>query len=353
MATLKGHPFRKMGLVFYTSSPPHNISMSSIQEQSRDTPNDYAFLPIRRPALIKYYYEQRDVYWVPADIDMRSDRQDWDTRCDKDLREFVIGILKFFVPVDGIVNENIFDNFRADTSMYKEARAFYGLQCGIETIHSEMYSLMAETFVRDPKVLEGIYNSISTSPAIKRITDFMFKYMDRDTCTLPERIIAFACIEGILFNSAFAAIYWIKKKNVLRGFCKANEFIARDEAIHTRFATTLYSLVCLRDDQERPSQTRVHEIVNEAVATNESFIRDILPVEMIGMSSDDLVDYTKCTADALITSLGYDTKYKVSNPFDWMAVISLPNRTNFFEDKVSEYAKHSEGEFSFDLDAAF
>lgn len=324
----------------------------SLKEQSRDDIADYAFLPIKRPALIKFYYNQRDMRWVPADVDMRQDRQDWDTKCDDGMKRFVKGILAFFVPADGIVTANIFSNFQQDTSMYKEAAAFYAEQAAMEMVHSEMYSLTAEALIRDRKELHMLYNSIDHFPAVRRIADFMFKYMDKAQ-PLPVRVIAFACVEGVLFNSAFASIYWIKKKNILRGFCKANEFIARDEAIHTCFACVLFTLICARDDQETPDVEHVHEIIDEAVDTNAEFIRDILPVEMIGMSSEDLLEYTKCTADALLVSLGYKKLYNSENPFDWMAVISLPNRTNFFEDKVSEYAKQSQGDFVFDLDDEF
>lgn len=323
----------------------------SFEEQALDDVKDYSFLPIKRPSLIGFYYDQRAMRWEPADVDMRQDRQDWDTKCDENIKRFVIGILSFFVPADGIVTENIFKYFQEDTSMYKEAVAFYAEQGAMEMVHSEMYSLMAQSLIRDREQLSKVFNSIENFPAIKNISNFMFKYMDR-SCSLPERIIAFACVEGVLFNSAFASIYWIKKKNILRGFCKANEFIARDEAIHTRFACVLFMLICARADQVRPTTDRVHNLISEAVDTNAAFIRDILPVEMIGMSSDHLLDYTKCTADALLESLEYPKLYNVENPFDWMAVISLPNRTNFFEDKVSEYAK-SDGNFVFDLSAPF
>lgn len=325
---------------------------SSIDEQAKDDVKDYAFYPIKRQSLIEYYYNQREMRWVPADVDMRQDRQDWDNKCDENLKTFIKGILAFFVPADGIVTENIFQNFQSDTSMYKEAVAFYAEQGAMEMVHSEMYSLMAQSLIRDRSELSSIFNSIDNFPAVKRIVNFMFKYMDRGQ-SLPVRIAAFACVEGVLFNSAFASIYWIKKKNVLRGFCKANEFIARDEAIHTRFACVLFMLICMRDDQTRPSANIINELIEEAVDVNAEFIKDILPVEMIGMNSDDLLTYTKCTADALLVSLGYEKLYKMENPFDWMAVISLPNRTNFFEDKVSEYSKQKEGGLVFDLNVEF
>jgi ribonucleoside-diphosphate reductase subunit M2 len=175
----------------------------------------------------------------------------------------------------------------------------------------------------------------------------MKKYMDRKY-PLAERIIAFACIEGILFNSAFAAIYWLKKSNLLRGFCKANEFIARDEAIHTRFAVIFYLLASKYEKIIPASENRIHKIVNEAVEVNISFINEILRADKIGMNSEDLILYTKCVADSLITSLDSNPLYNAKNPFDWMVIISLPNKTNFFEDKVSEYTQQVEDKFVFD-----
>jgi ribonucleotide reductase beta subunit family protein with ferritin-like domain len=311
----------------------------------------YAFFPVLRPEILKYYYDQVKVHWVPSDIDMRQDRQDFDA-LEPDIQIFIEGILAFFVPSDGIVNENIFKNFQEDTSFWKEARAFYAAQAFMETIHSEMYSLMAQTLIRDPVKLDAIYNSIVTYPCVNRIAGFMKKYMDR-SLPLSDRIIAFACVEGVLFTSAFAAIYWLKKRNVMRGFCKANEFIARDEGIHTKFAVALY-LSASNEGRLTPAvTTRTYEIIEEAVDVGTQFIREILKVDKIGMSVSELVEYTKCTADALLYSLGHEKLYNVTNPFDWMAIISLPNKTNFFEDKVSEYTQQTEKEFIFDENAYF
>lgn len=313
--------------------------------------NDYSFFPVRRPKLLKYYYKQVKVHWVPADIDMREDRKDFDN-LDKDTQLFIEGILAFFTPSDGIVIENIFDNFQKDTSFWKEARSFYAAQGFMETIHSEMYSLMAQTLIRDPVKYESILNSIVEYPAVARIAAFMKKYMDRGV-PLADRIIAFACVEGILFTSAFAAIYWIKKRNILRGFCKANEFIARDEAIHMKFAVALYCMASHEHEMAPASRPRAYEIVEEAVNVNDQFIKDILRVDKIGMNAADLLLYTKCTADALLVAIGHEKLYNVVNPFDWMAIISLPNKTNFFEDKVSEYTQQTEKEFIFDENAYF
>lgn len=336
-------------------TPTTNVSpqrLFSKLEYLEDDFDDYTFLPIKRPSLIKHYYAQRNNHWLPTDIDMRGDRDDFNSKCGEDIQKFVVGLLGFFAPSDGLVNENIFGNFISDSSFWKEARFFYAEQGSMETIHGEMYSLMAKSLIRNEDELNDVFNSIRTRPAVTKIANFMKKYMNRKYSLL-ERILAFACVEGVLFNSAFAAIYWLKKKNVLRGFCKANEFIARDEAIHFRFAVTLYLMLCLRPDQQEPNIKNVHEIVNEAVLANEQFVKEIIVGEMIGMSSDDLISYTKCTADVLLTSLGYEKLYSVENPFDWMAVIQLPNKTNFFEDKVSEYTQINDDEFVYDEDAYY
>jgi len=332
----------------------HNTQQSELLSIFDDDVDDYTFLPYRRKALMKHYYDQRDIRWVPADMDMRTDRFDYDNKITEDMRTLIKVILAFFTPIDGMVCENLFENFQKDTSFWKECRCFYAEQNAMETIHSEMYSLMAKTLIRDQQELNKIFNAVREYPAVKRISEFIKKYMDR-SYTLPERIIAFACVEGILFNSAFVPIYWLKKRNVLRGFCKANEYIARDEGIHLRFAVTLFLMNNMRKKCEAYDRFSIYNIINEAVDVNRQFIEEILPVELIGLSSSDLLKYTKCTADALLISIGYDKMYNEENPFDWMSVISLPNKTNFFEDKVSEYTQNSkgEGEFLFDENTYF
>lgn len=327
-----------------------NSNSSLVDHQASET-EDYGFLPIKYHELAKYYYDQRNLKWSPPDVDLREDRADYDL-ADEDTQTLVDGLLAFFVPSDGMVEENLFRNFQQDTSFWKEAGFFYAEQSSMEIIHSEMYSLMAKTIVRDQEKLKSIFDSIKTYPSVKRISEFMKKYMDRKY-SLAERIIAFACVEGVLFTSAFASIYWIKKRNILRGFCKANEFIARDEGIHTKFAVTLYLLACKEQKMVPASEDRAQEIVKEAVEVGSQFIRDILRIDRIGMSINDLIDYTKCTADELLCSTGHSKVYNVMNPLDWMAVISLPNKTNFFEDKVSEYTQQTESEFVFDEDAYF
>lgn len=309
---------------------------------------DFAFHPIQNEDLIGFWNEQCEAMWGKGDIDLRQDKNDWMALKDEGVKNLVKGILKFFVFADGMVISNIFKNFQEDTSMYKEATAFYAAQNFMETIHSEMYSILASSILNTQELKE-VLEAYKTCPAVKRISDFMIKYMDR-SMSLPVRIAAFACVEGVLFNSAFAAIYWIKKKNILRGFCKANEFIARDEGIHTRFACALFRKI---GGSLIESPETIYAIIQEAVEVNKLFLMEIIPAPMVGMCADSLLDYTKCTSDALLVSLGYGKFYHVLNPFDWIVLLSLNNKTNFFEDKVSEYAKSESGTLVFDLDAYF
>jgi len=309
----------------------------------------YSYLPLDYPILDTFYQKQKEVLWTPQEIDMSHDRYDWDKLNDNEKR-FIEFILCFFAQADGIVIENLFENFQAETGQIKEARAFYAVQNFIETVHNETYSLLIDTFIRDAERKEMAFNAIDNYPSIKAISELIFKWMNKER-PLTERIVAFCCVEGVLFSGAFAAIYWIKRKNLLSGLCKANEFIARDEAIHTTFGVALYhTFTGIRHDFPLLSQQRVFEIIDEFMNTSESFIRDALQVDMIGMCADDMVDYVKCTADVLCESLGYEKRYCKINPFDWMTIIGMPNKTNFFEDRPSEYAKSSSNDFTFKID---
>ena len=330
-------------------------SLNLDNEESSDEDDNfaqYSFFPIKHHVLEKYYQKQKDVFWTPQEIDYRSDRDDWD-RLDENTKEFIKFILLFFAQADGIVNENLIEHFKKETSDYKEARYFYAAQEFIEVIHNETYSMLIEAFFRDPEEKKKAFNAIKYYPSIRKIADWMFKWMNSDT-PLHERVIAFACVEGIFFSSAFAAIYWIKRRNVLHGLCKANEFIARDEAMHTEFAVALYHVLTEVDHKYDPlSESRVHEIIGSALKVSEEFTRDALKVDLIGMNANDMVSYVKCTANRLSESLGYSKLYDVENPFDWMAIIGLPNRSNFFETKVSEYSRQAKSDFEFSLDDEF
>lgn len=315
--------------------------------------NRYSYLPIQHPNLERYFTSQYALFWVPEDIDFSEDRWHWDT-LDNDTQKFLKFILCFFSQADGIINENLIENFQKEVSeRYKEAQYFYTAQAFFETIHNKTYSMLIETFIRDPREKDEAFNAIQTFPVIGKIADWMMGWMDSSK-PLTERVVAFACIEGILFNGAFVAIYWIKKKGVLPGLCTSNELIARDEALHTLFGEELFRTL-VEDGEPRPTQERIHKIVKSAMDTAEEFIREALGVGLIGMKPDDMVKYVQCTADTLLEELGYSKYYNVEDPFPWMASISLPNKTNFFERKVTEYKKSIQGEEShiFDLNVDF
>lgn len=311
----------------------------------------YSFFPVNHEVLIKYYQRQKSVFWTAQEIDYRGDREDWDN-LDKNTREFLKFPLFFFAQIDGIITEGI-DIFKADTSDIKECKAFYAAQEFIEVGHNETYSMLIETFIRDPEEKAKAFNAIENYPIIKKIAVWMVDWMDQNI-PLVERIIAFACVEGILFSSAFASIYWIKRKNVLKGLCKANEFIARDEALHAEFAVALYHVLTgITKKYNLLPKKKVHDIIKSAVGMAEEFTRQALKVDLVGMNADDMIRYIKCTADRLSDSLGYGNIYNVKNPFDWMVVIGLPNKSNFFETVPTEYGRQTESSFKFDLDADF
>ncbi len=319
---------------------------------SKSKYSKYCFLPMKYPKLLQYYEKQRDAFWTPGEIDMGKDRSDW-LSLEPAERKFLTFILAFFAQADGIVIENLIENFQRETSEIKEVNAFYCMQNAMEMIHNETYSMMIETFIQDLQEREKALNAIDNYPSIKKIADWMMMWMKSDS-PLMERVIAFACVEGIFFSGAFCAIYWIKKSNKLRGLCKANEFIARDEALHTEFAIALYHhYTSVGKRAPLLDQKVVYSIIGSAMNVAEEFIRDALHVELIGMNAEEMIQYVKCTADSLITSLGYEALYNVENPFDWMMMIALPNKTNFFEDTVSEYSKNKKNDFNFTTEAFF
>lgn len=315
----------------------------------------YSYFPIVRPTLEEWAIKQENAYWTDSEIYYDGDREDWDKLSPVDKR-FIKFILFFFAQGDGIVIENLIDNFKKETSHYKEAVHAYTIFAHAELTHAKVYSLFIDTLIRDEEEKKRGYNAISYYPSIRKIAEWVGQWMD-NKIPLTERIIAFACYEGIIFSSAFAGIYWIKKRNILYGICKANEWIARDEAYHTGFAVALYHYMTSIDPdentrQELLSQEKVHSILSSCVDVSTIFIKKALLVDLVGINSDDMVAYVKCCADKLSTSLGYDPIYDVENPLDWMKVIALRNKSNFFESQPSEYSR-TNGEFVFDLDADF
>jgi len=305
----------------------------------------YSFLPIEHDNLIRFYHEQKNLLWRSEEIDFSSDIQNWNSM-KKSQKKFVKFLLFFFAQSDGLINENLIDNFKREVP-YKEAKFFYSVQEYIEVIHNETYSLMIDTLISDDKKKQKAFNAIQNYKSIKKIGDWIQKWMNPKKNYL-ERVVAFACVEGVLFSSSFAGVYAIKRQgNLIHGFCKANEWIARDEGIHTRFAIELY-LTLVGDknlDFEKLEIDRVHEIIRECVDITKNFTKtatgfgkkSILESDL-PVSYEDLCGYTEVTADLLCEMLGYSKIYDTDNPLKWMKIIGLPNTSNFFETKVTEYS---------------
>lgn len=327
-----------------------------------DDTKDYSFFPRHNHSLHVLYEELRDSFWVPSEIDFSTDRDDWERLANethaeklqknKGILKFIEHVLAFFAQADGIVNENLLTNFQQDTSHIKEARDFYTMQCSNETIHAETYGISIETLIRNTQKKQRMFQATRNYPSVRQIAQWMDTYMDNTKKSLLERIIGFCCVEGVLFTSAFCSIYWLKKHKIFRGLWKANEFIARDEGLHTRFGIALYrgftsnGFVSFDGEDyhtikyEALNDEAVAEIIMSAVDVASQFVKEALKVELVGLESDDMIKYVQTTANALAKDLGVQERlYNVENPFDWMAINSLPNKTNFFEDDVSEYAK--------------
>jgi len=269
-------------------------------------------------------------FWTTEEIDLAGDLKDWDT-LNSDEQYFIKMVLAFFASSDGIVFENINTNFASEVQI-PEARAFYAYQGFNEMIHGETYSLMIDKLIRDPAEKHRLFSAIDSFPAVTAKAHWALRYMGQK-CTFAERLVAFACVEGIFFSGSFCAIFWLKKRGLMPGLCFSNELISRDEGLHQTFAVELYHL--LKDKIEN-----IQEIVQGAVECETQFITQALPCRLIGMNDKDMIQYIHFVADRLLNQLGVDKMYNVQNPFDWMENISLEGKTNFFEKRVGDYSKH-------------
>lgn len=298
------------------------------------TPNNarFTYYPIKYKRLHDLYSVAKKLYWVPEEIkDLKSDRIEWNEKLNEHERNFIKNILGFFAASDGIVNENLATMFYNDVQI-AEARAFYAAQINIEQIHSEMYSLMIDTFITDTNEKNDLFNAIETNPSVKKKADWALKWIN-NTDVFAERLVAFAIVEGVFFSASFCAIFWMMGKGLLRnGLGKSNEFIARDEGLHCVFAVELYRLL-----ENKLDTTRIHQIFREAVTVETEFVRDSLKVDLIGMNSNKMIQYVQFIADFWLKVLGYETLYNVANPFDFMENLSLGGATNFFEADTTDY----------------
>jgi ribonucleoside-diphosphate reductase subunit M2 len=292
----------------------------------------YVMFPIQFDDIWKMYKKQVDSFWRAEEIDLTKDLDDWKYRLTSEDRLFISTILAFFAASDGIVTENLALRFMNDIQV-AEARAFYGFQIAMENIHSETYSLLIDTYIHNKEEKHILFQGIQNFPCIKQKAEWAKKWITHKDASFATRLIAFACVEGVMFSGAFCAIYWLKKRGLMPGLTFSNELISRDEALHTEFAILLYNKL-----ESRLSQESVFEIIREAVSIESDFICEALPCRLIGMNSILMTQYIQYIADRLSLQLGYDKIYNVSNPFEWMELISIESKTNFFESNVSSYA---------------
>merc|ERR1712060_78541 len=278
------------------------------------------------------YKKHEASFWTAEEIDLAQDAKDWDTLSDGE-RFFVTHVLAFFAASDGIVLENLGARFSTEIQI-PEARAFYGFQMAMENIHSETYSLLIEQYIRDPAEKEQVFDAIHTMPPIRQKAEWAVQWMSPEKTSFAERVIAFAAVEGILFSGSFCAIYWLKKRGLMPGLTFSNELISRDEGLHAEFACFLYGKL-----QHRLPEDVVHRIIREAVDVERHFICEALSCDLIGMNNELMTRYIEFVADRLLASLGHSKLFGASNPFDWMELISLQGKTNFFEKRVGEYQK--------------
>jgi ribonucleoside-diphosphate reductase subunit M2 len=311
----------------------------------------YVVFPIKHKDVWDAYKKQVAHFWTAEELDFTQDIKDWNEKLNEDERFFVKNILAFFAGSDGIVMENLVSRFTGEVA-WTEAKMAYGFQAMMEGIHSEAYSLMIDTFVKDEADKTHLLNAIQTIPCVGRKADWAMKWIGDKKSSFATRLIAFACVEGIFFSGSFCAIFWLKQKGLMPGLTTSNEFIARDEGMHTDFACLLYSHI-----QNRVRKSRLKEIIMEAVDIEKEFICESLPCRLQGMNADLMKQYIEFVADRLCVQIGYDKIYNATNPFDFMERISLEGKDNFFEKRVSNYAKAGVGkdshQMSFGTDEEF
>jgi len=314
----------------------------------QENKNRFVIFPIQHDDIWQWYKKQEASFWTAEEIDLHQDVTDWKTKLNDDERYFLKHILAFFAASDGIVNENLAENF-VNEVQYSEAKFFYGFQIMMENIHSEMYSLLIDTLVDNDSEKDELFNAIERFPAIKKKADWALRWIESDS--FAERLIAFAAVEGIFFSGAFCSIFWMKKRGLLPGLATSNEFISRDEGLHRDFACHLHNNHLIN---KVPTE-RITQIITEALDIEREFITESLPVNLIGMNAKLMSEYLEFVTDHLLETLNCPPVYNTPNPFDFMDMISLEGKTNFFEKRVSEYKKAGVGEeqSSHNIDDAF
>ena len=306
--------------------------MTQLEPILQENKNRFVIFPIKHHDIWEFYKSMEASFWTAEEIDLSQDLNDWNNKLNDDERYFIKHILAFFAASDGIVNENLAENF-VNEVQYAEAKFFYGFQIMMENIHSETYSLLIDTYVKDEAEKDDLFNALEVFPAIKKKADWALKWIESDS--FAERLIAFAAVEGIFFSGAFCSIYWLKKRGLMPGLTFSNELISRDEGVHCDFAVHLHNHHLVN----QVPKERIRAIIVDALNIEREFITESLPVSLIGMNAVLMTQYLEFVADRLLVELGCEREYNTTNPFDFMDMISLQGKTNFFEKKVAEYQK--------------
>lgn len=307
--------------------------MSDLHEPILESNNSrFVLFPIQHDDIWSFYKKAEASFWTAEEIDLSQDLTDWENKLTNDEKHFIKHVLAFFAASDGIVNENLAEHFLSEVQ-YTEAKFFYGFQIAIENIHSETYSLLIDTYIKKSEEKNYLFNAIDTMDCVKRKADWALRWIDKGSYA--ERLVAFAAVEGIFFSGSFCSIFWLKKRGLMPGLTFSNELISRDEGLHCDFACLLYTKHLVN----KLTKKQVREIIMDAVTIEKEFVTDAIPVKLIGMNSDLMSQYIEFVADRLLVELGNEKEYHTSNPFDFMEMISLQGKANFFEKRVGEYQK--------------
>ena len=304
----------------------------NVEPLLQENPNRFVLFPIEHDDIWAFYKKAEASFWTAEEIDLHQDLSDWDNKLNDNERHFIKHVLAFFAASDGIVNENLAENM-VNEVQYTEAKFFYGFQIMMENIHSETYSLLIDTYIKDAKEKKYLLNAIETLDCVKKKADWAFRWIDQ--ASFAERLIAFAAVEGIFFSGSFCSIFWLKKRGLMPGLSFSNELISRDEGMHCDFACLLY----LQHIQNKLPKDKIQTIITDAVEIEKEFVSDAIPVNLIGMNASLMCLYIEFVADRLLVSLGNTKVYNVENPVPWMDLISLQGKTNFFEKRVGDYQK--------------
>lgn len=328
---------------------PSNVEANN-EPLLRENKDRFVIFPIQHDDIWQYYKKHEAAFWTAEEIDLHADMADWTDKLNDNERYFIKHILAFFAASDGIVNENLAENFVHEVQ-YPEARFFYGFQIAMENIHSETYSLLIDTYIKDPVEKDHLLHAIETVDCVKKKADWALRWISKGS--FAERLVAFAAVEGIFFSGSFCSIFWLKKRGLMPGLTFSNELISRDEGLHCDFACLLYT----KHMVNKLSKKTVETIIRDAVEIEKEFVTDALPVNLIGMNAKLMQQYIEFVADRLLLELGNEKIYNATNPFDFMEMISLQGKTNFFEKRVGEYQKagvlnqdKDQGKFTMDAD---